>query len=106
MTIGDSCPPHAERAATTPDERPSGAGELAPEQYTAAQACLSRGDRACAIAILRESRRPRDLARVIDLYEVEGRAREATSAMQSFVRRFPSAPETARYRTELERRGL
>jgi serine/threonine protein kinase len=95
-----------ERAATTPDERPSGAGELAPEQYTAAQACLSRGDRACAIAILRESRRPRDLARVIDLYEVEGRAREATSAMQSFVRRFPSAPETARYRTELERRGL
>jgi len=94
----------APRIAPEP-ERERGA-ELTPEQYQAAQACLARGDRACAIGILRESRRPRDLSRVIDLYELEGRSREAHGAMQSFVRRFPDAPETARYRTELERRGL
>jgi serine/threonine protein kinase len=98
-----SAPP-APRVVPGP-ARESGA-ELTPEQYQAAQACLARGDRACAIGILRESRRPRDLSRVIDLYELEGRSREAHGAMQSFVRRFPDAPEAARYRTELERRGL
>jgi len=80
--------------------------ELTPDQYTAAQACLARGDRACAIGILRESHRPRDLARVIDLYQAEGRSREAIAAMQRFVRRFPSAAETGRYRSELTSRGL
>jgi serine/threonine-protein kinase len=84
----------------------AGGSELSPDQYTAAQACLARGDRACAIGILRDSHRPRDLARVIDLYQAEGRSRDAISAMQRFVRRFPSAPETARYRAELASRGL
>ncbi len=92
------------RAASSAES--GGSTELSPEQYTAAQACLSRGDRACAIGILRESHRPRDLARVIDLYQAEGRSREAIAAMQRFVRRFPSAPETGRYRAELASRGL
>ena len=79
---------------------------LSPEDASRARDCLAHNDFTCAVEIYRTSRDPHDLRRVVDALDHLGRHHEALSAMRDFVRRFPSASESAGYRAQLAAAGM
>jgi serine/threonine protein kinase len=106
--IDEPEPPPTTTTAETPHVRaPSIAlTTLSAEDATRGRDCLAHNDFACAIAVYRTSRDPRDLRRVIDALDHLGRHREALGAMRDFVRRFPRAAETPAYRAQLAAAGM
>jgi serine/threonine protein kinase len=74
--------------------------------FEEASRCLARGDRRCARDVLEaRGRSAAERALLIDTYRELGQTPQMLNAMESFVRRFPRAPQTARYREDLRRYG-
>ncbi|MBX3273587.1 MAG: FHA domain-containing protein [Sandaracinaceae bacterium] len=70
-----------------------------------ALACTRAGDNQCVIRLLSptgRTRTPRGLALLIEAYRAQGQTRQAVSAMELFVRRYPNDPRAGGYRQILQ----
>lgn len=66
-----------------------------------ARACLARGDIGCATAVLEQGQSAAELALLVDVYQMQGRVREAQSIMRQYIERFPRGPQSENYRRAL-----
>ncbi len=103
---GTTPPSPVEVETPRPRARAIALTDLTAEESARAQACLSHNDFTCALEIYRRSRDPRDLGTVINALTHLGRQHEALPVMRDFVRRFPRAPQTPQYRSQLSAAGM
>ncbi len=86
--------------ASTPQSTPKADPKLALEE---AYACVARGDNACVVAALGggKARSPAALALLIETYRAMDNLGAARRHMNTFVKRYPDNPRSAKYRQML-----